>query len=42
MEICKLYGWTYKEFQETPMDFIDLILERMKIDAEKAKVTAKP
>jgi len=35
--ICEKFGWTYDEFLEQPMFFIDLIRERMKIDAQNEK-----
>ena len=33
--ICETYGWTYQEFLAQPTFFIDLIREKMKIDAQK-------
>ena len=35
--ICEMYGWTYQEYMSQPTWFIDLIIEKMKIDAKKAK-----
>jgi len=37
VSICKEYGWDYHTYLNQPIWFIDLIMERMKIDAKKAK-----
>ena len=33
--ICQKYGWTYNEYMETPNWFIELIVEKFKIDSQK-------
>jgi len=35
--ICEMYGWTYQEYMLQPVWFIDLIMFKMGVDAEKAK-----
>lgn len=35
--VCELYGWDYHTYMAQPFWFIQLILEKMRIDAEKAK-----
>ena len=32
--ICESFGWTYQEYIEQPTWFINLIKERMQIDAK--------
>jgi len=36
-EVCLQYGWTYEEYLDQPIWFIDLIVRRMEIDAKKQK-----
>lgn len=36
VEICQMYGWTYQQYTEQPIWFIDLIIEKIKIDRKKA------
>ena len=33
--ICEMFGWTYQEFLDQPITFIQLIKEKMKIDAQR-------
>lgn len=35
--ICEAFGWTYEEYNSQPIEFIDLIREKMKVDAQKAE-----
>ena len=39
--ICEKYGWTYYEYLDQPLPFINLIAERLKIDALEAERNAK-
>ena len=34
--ICENFGWTKAEYLDQPLEFISLIKERMKIDAQQA------
>lgn len=36
--ICQTFGWTYQEFMQQPTFFVDLIREKMRIDAHNAEV----
>lgn len=38
--ICEAFGWTYQEFMQQPTFFIELIREKMRIDAHNARVAA--
>jgi hypothetical protein len=35
--ICEMFGWTYDEYLSQPIEFLELIREKMKIDAQKAE-----
>ena len=35
--ICETMGWDYFQYLEQPSWFVDLIIEKMSIDAKKAK-----
>jgi hypothetical protein len=35
--ICEKFGWTYDQFLDQPMFFIELIREKMKIDVQLEK-----
>lgn len=37
VEVCERFGWTYNEYLEQPTSFIDLIREKMRIDAQKSQ-----
>ena len=39
--ICEMYGWTYYQYEDQPKPFIDLIKEKLRIDAQKAKNEAQ-
>jgi len=39
--ICEKYGWTYNEYLEQPKPFIDLIKDKMRIDAQVAEKESK-
>lgn len=39
--ICKDFGWTYDEYLDQPLPFIQRIKEMMSIDAQKAEQEAK-
>lgn len=39
--ICEKYGWTYDQYLDQPVPFINLIVERMRIDALEAAQQAK-
>lgn len=41
VEICRVYGWDYFQYYSQPTAFIDLITERMVIDAKKAEAENK-
>lgn len=38
--ICEKYGWTLDEYLDHPVPFLNLIAERMKIDALETKKQA--
>lgn len=33
--VCERFGWTYYQYLDQPRPFLDLIKEKMKIDAQK-------
>ena len=33
--VCKEYGWTYEQYQETPAEFIEIILLMFKAESDK-------
>ncbi len=35
--ICEAYGWTLDQYLDQDLDFIYMIKERMKIDAQRAE-----
>lgn len=35
--ICEKFGYTYDEFLDLPMPFVELIRDKMKIDAQITK-----
>jgi len=37
VEVCKQFGWDYYTYLAQPIWFIDLILEKMSIDAKKSE-----
>lgn len=37
LEICEKYHWDYYTFNEQPTWVISMIIEKMRIDAKKAK-----
>ncbi len=37
VEVCRTYKWDLYQYLAQPSWFLDLILERMKIDAKKAE-----
>lgn len=39
--ICEMFGWTYQEFLQQPTFFIDLILEKMKIDNQRVEAESR-
>lgn len=39
--VCEKFGWTYYEYLEQPTFFVDLIREKMSIDAQKQKSQKK-
>lgn len=41
VHVCEKYGWTYDEYQSQPQWFLDLIRERMKVDAQRSENEAK-
>ena len=34
--ICETFGWTYDDYLNQPVFFIELIKEKMKIDAQRS------
>lgn len=38
--ICEMFGWTYDEFLDQPTFFIDLIREKLRVDAQKSRQAA--
>lgn len=36
LELCQVYGWTYQEFYSQPQWFIDLAIEKLKVDRKRA------
>ena len=41
VEICKTYKWDYYMYLAQPVWFVDLIVEKMKIDAQKLEAEEK-
>jgi len=39
--ICETFHWTYDEYYNQPDKFLDLIREKMKIDAQKSEKEIK-
>lgn len=37
VEICEMFGWTYQEYMNQPLDLIYLIKEKMDIDARQQR-----
>ena len=37
VELCQTFGWTYQELKDTPLEFIELIIEKIKVDRRKNK-----
>ena len=37
VSICKEFGWTFYDYYNQPQYFLNLILEKMKIDEQKYK-----
>ena len=35
VSVCENFGWTYEEYLNQPQFFLDLIVEKMKIDNQK-------
>lgn len=35
--ICETFGWTYQEYLEQPVPFLNLIKEKMRLDAQRAE-----
>lgn len=35
--LCEKFGWTYYDYMNTPNWFIELSVEKMKLDYEKQK-----
>lgn len=33
--ICETFGWTYDQYLDQPLPFLELIKEKMKIDAQR-------
>ena len=34
--ICEAFGWTYNQYLDQPVFFIELIKDKMRVDGEKA------
>jgi len=39
--VCREFGWTFKEYQEQPSWFIDIILEMLKAEAGEMRKRMK-
>lgn len=39
--ICEAFGWTFQEYLDQPEFFVELIREKMKIDAQRAEKQSK-
>lgn len=39
--ICETFGWTFTEYMDQPIEFIALIREKMKIDAQRSEQEIK-
>lgn len=33
--ICEAFGWTYQQYHEQPLPFLNLIKEKMRLDAQR-------
>lgn len=33
--ICEKYGWTYEQYMEQPEFFIELIIQKIKVDNQR-------
>jgi len=36
-EICEKFGWTYQQYLEQPAWFVELIVEKIKMEGEEMK-----
>jgi len=36
--ICEMFGWTYKEYQDQPSFFLQLIIKKMVIDNKEKEM----
>lgn len=41
VEICKMYGWTYEEYQNQPLFFIQAIKEKLARDNKEQERQSK-
>ncbi len=41
VSICEKFGWTYQEYMDQPLWFIDLLLAKADIDRQKAEKIMK-
>ena len=39
--ICEKYGWTYEQYMEQPNFFIELIIQKIKVDNQKEENISK-
>jgi len=39
--ICQELGWTYEEYQNQPEWFVDLLKDKLDIDAEESRKASK-
>lgn len=39
--ICETFGWTYDQYLDQPTHFIDLIKDKMSVDAQRAEKASK-
>lgn len=40
IEICQMFGWTSQQYEEQPLNFIQLIIEKIKVDRIKSNASA--
>lgn len=39
--ICEMFGWTLEQYEDHPVQFLALIKDKMRIDAQKAEQQSK-
>ncbi|MCK5015451.1 MAG: hypothetical protein KAS32_00100 [Candidatus Peribacteraceae bacterium] len=39
--VCEKFGWTYEEYMNQPLDFIELIKHKYKVDGKRQTMQSK-